>query len=151
MCWKSSVGIATRLRARRSSNRGYIPSRSRGISILHSVQTSSGAHPASYPMNAEVNQSVREAEASHSLSAEVKNTWKYTSTPPNVFMTWCLITHRGDFTFLYLYRWSEFMRKFQDLRRHSVIVTTTDCIQTFGYIELIRWFGRQSLNAGSHA
>jgi hypothetical protein len=35
-------------------------------------------------------------EADHSLlpSAEVKNAWNYTSTPPHVFMAWCLIKHR---------------------------------------------------------
>jgi hypothetical protein len=35
-------------------------------------------------------------EVHHSLpsSAEVKNDWSYTSTPPNVFMAWYLIKHR---------------------------------------------------------
>jgi len=27
-------------------------------------------------------------------SAEVKNAWSYASTPPHVFMAWCLIKHR---------------------------------------------------------
>jgi hypothetical protein len=45
-------------------------------------------------------------EANHSLpsSAEVKNAWSYTSTPQYVFMAWCLVKHRDNFTFnLYLY------------------------------------------------
>jgi hypothetical protein len=35
----------------------------------------------------------READHSPPSSAEVKNAWSYTSTPPYVFMTWCLIKH----------------------------------------------------------
>jgi hypothetical protein len=33
-----------------------------------------------------------EADHSPSSSAEVKNEWRYTSTPPYVFMAWCLST-----------------------------------------------------------
>jgi hypothetical protein len=35
-------------------------------------------------------------EAGHSLpsSAKVKNAWSYTSSPPYIFMAWCLIKHR---------------------------------------------------------
>jgi hypothetical protein len=33
----------------------------------------------------------READHSTSSSADVKNTWIYTSTPPYVFTAWCLI------------------------------------------------------------
>jgi hypothetical protein len=40
-------------------------------------------------------------EADHSLpsSAEVKNAWSYTFTPQYVFMAWCLVKHRDNFTF----------------------------------------------------
>jgi hypothetical protein len=31
--------------------------------------------------------------------ADVKNAWSYTSIPPYVFMTWCLVKYRGNFTF----------------------------------------------------
>jgi hypothetical protein len=52
-----------------------------------------------------------EHESDHSppSSAEVKNAWSYTSTPPYVFMAWCLVKHgiyikgmmlRDNFTFL---------------------------------------------------
>jgi len=34
-------------------------------------------------------------------SAEVKNAWSYTSTPQYVFIAWCLVKHRDNFTFLY--------------------------------------------------
>jgi hypothetical protein len=43
----SSVGIATGYRL---GGRGYSPDRGSDFSLLHSVQTNSGAHPASYPM-----------------------------------------------------------------------------------------------------
>jgi hypothetical protein len=41
-------------------------------------------------------------EANHSLlfNAEVKNAWSYTSTPQYVFMVWCLVKHRENFTFI---------------------------------------------------
>jgi len=35
-------------------------------------------------------------------SAEVKNEWSYTSTLQYVFMTWRLVEHRDNFTFLTL-------------------------------------------------
>jgi hypothetical protein len=36
----------------------------------------------------------READHSTPSSAEFKNVWSYTSTPPYVFMARCLIKHR---------------------------------------------------------
>jgi hypothetical protein len=72
-------------------------------SFLHVVQTSSGAHPASYPMvtggSFSGGKAVSEADHSPPTSAEVKKTWLYTSTPPNIFMAYCLINHRENFTF----------------------------------------------------
>jgi hypothetical protein len=44
----------------------------------------------------------READHSPPSSAEVKNVWSYTSIPEYVFMAWCLVKHRDNFTF-YLY------------------------------------------------
>jgi hypothetical protein len=57
------------------------------FSLHHRVQTGSGAHPASYPMdNGALSLGVkppgREADHSHPSSAEVKNAWSYTSTHP---------------------------------------------------------------------
>jgi hypothetical protein len=40
-----------------------------------------------------------EADHSPPSSAEVKNAWSYTSTPQYVFMAWCLVKHRDNFTF----------------------------------------------------
>jgi len=36
----------------------------------------------------------READHLPPYSVEVKNAWSYTSTPPYIFMAWCLIKHR---------------------------------------------------------
>jgi hypothetical protein len=60
-------------------------------SLLHVVQTASGAHPASNPMGtgavtSGVMQPWREADHSPTTSAEVKKTWIYTSTSPYAFM-----------------------------------------------------------------
>jgi hypothetical protein len=41
----------------------------------------------------------READQSPPSSAEVKNARGYTSTPQHVFMAWCLVKHRDNFTF----------------------------------------------------
>jgi hypothetical protein len=61
------------------------------LSLLHVVQTGSGAHPAylmgnggSFPG---VKRPGREADHSPPTSAEVKNTWLYTSTPPYVYIS----------------------------------------------------------------
>jgi hypothetical protein len=61
------------------------------ISVLQVVQTTSGVHPASYPVGTgDSSQGVKRpwSEADHSppTSAEVKKIWIYTSTPPYTFM-----------------------------------------------------------------
>jgi hypothetical protein len=62
---------------------------SQKFSFLHVVQTSSGDHPASYPMDVgggvlfpRVKLQGREADHSPPTSAEVQKTWIYISTPP---------------------------------------------------------------------
>ncbi|PNF43534.1 hypothetical protein B7P43_G03911, partial [Cryptotermes secundus] len=55
------------------------------------VQTGSGVHPASYPMGTDssfpgVNRPGRETHHSPPASAEVKNIWIYTFTPPYACM-----------------------------------------------------------------
>jgi hypothetical protein len=60
-------------------------------SLLDVVQTGSGAHPASYTIGTDalfpgVKRPRREADHSPPVSAEVKNTWVYTSIPPYDFM-----------------------------------------------------------------
>jgi hypothetical protein len=56
------------------------------FSLHHRVQTGSGAHKDSHPMGTRGSflrwkWQAREAEHSHPSSAEVKNAWRYTSTP----------------------------------------------------------------------
>jgi len=41
-----------------------------------------------------------EADHSPPSSAELKNEWSYTSIPQYVFIAWCLVKHRNNFTFL---------------------------------------------------
>jgi hypothetical protein len=76
----------------------------------------------------------READHSPPSSAEFKNTWSYTFTPPifsneYVFLVWYLVKHRDDFTFIFIcacgyIRMSELYRldivKFLDVT-HSMV------------------------------
>jgi hypothetical protein len=73
---------------------GSIPGTGKRYSILHSVQTGSVAHPASYPMGIGGGLISKECQADHSpkSTAEVKNGWRYTCTPPYAFMAWSLIS-----------------------------------------------------------
>jgi hypothetical protein len=57
---------------------------SQEFSLLHVVQTGSGAHPDFYSPG--VKRLGREADHSPPTSAEVKKTWIYTSIPSYVFM-----------------------------------------------------------------
>jgi hypothetical protein len=91
-------------------DRGSIPVRGRNFSLRHRFQTCPSAHPASYPFSTRGSypggkEAGSESDHSTPPSAEDRNAWKYTSTPPYVFMAWCLIKHRDDctFTLYYLY------------------------------------------------
>jgi hypothetical protein len=64
-----------------------IPVGAGNISLHHHVQTDSGARLASYPLDTQGSflrdkAAVRESDHSPSSRAEVKNGWRYTSTPP---------------------------------------------------------------------
>jgi hypothetical protein len=50
-----------------------------------------------------VKRSECEADNSPPSSAEVKKAWSYTSIPQHVFMAWCLVKHRDNFTFTFHY------------------------------------------------
>jgi hypothetical protein len=63
---------------------GSIPRRDEECFLLHSIQTGSGPHPASYPVGAE--SSFPWVKSGLGLQYAI-----YTSTPPHVFMAWCLI------------------------------------------------------------
>jgi hypothetical protein len=45
------------------------------------------------------------SEVDHSppCSAKVKNTWSYTSTSQYVFVTWCLLKHRDNFSLTFTF------------------------------------------------
>jgi hypothetical protein len=70
------------------------------FSLLHVVQTGSGAHQSSYPpiqwvpgaISPVVKRPGLEADYQPPTSAEIKKTWVYTSTPPYFFMAYCLIS-----------------------------------------------------------
>jgi hypothetical protein len=68
------------------------------FSLRHRVQTDSGAKRASYTMGTGSTFPGGEVDHSPPFRAKVKNAWGYTSTPPYVFTTWCLVTHRNKFT-----------------------------------------------------
>jgi hypothetical protein len=64
-----------------------VPAEAGNFSLQYRVQTGSGAHPASYrvgtrALSLRVKRPGREAGHSPPSSAEVKNAWSYTSTPP---------------------------------------------------------------------
>jgi hypothetical protein len=58
------------------------PAGAGNFSLRHRVQTDSGAHPASCPMDARDSFLGDEADHSPPSSAEDKNAWSYTSTLP---------------------------------------------------------------------
>jgi len=80
-------------------DRCSILGRGRNYSLRHRVQTGSGAHPAFYPKGNRG--SFRELKGlgheGHQLppsSVEVRNAWRYTSTPADVIMAWCSVKQR---------------------------------------------------------
>jgi hypothetical protein len=68
----------------------WLDDREVGVRV-HDVQTGSGVHPTSYPMDTGgsfpgLKQPGREADHSAPASAEVKKMWNYTYTPPYASM-----------------------------------------------------------------
>jgi hypothetical protein len=93
--WGSSVSIVSDYR---QDERGSIPGRGKIFFSILSVQTSSGSHPASYPMGI-VGKSRSGPDANYSppSSAKVKNEYQLHSSPP----PWRL--HGGNGTALLLW------------------------------------------------
>jgi hypothetical protein len=80
-------------------DRGSIPDWGGDFSLCLRIHTGYGANPAykewvSRAIFARVKLLGLEADYSSPSSAEVKNTWSYTSTLPYVLMGWCSIKHR---------------------------------------------------------
>jgi hypothetical protein len=70
------------------------------------VQSGTGAHPAYYPAALSLGVKQVGHEADHSSpSSAIKNVWSYISTPQYVFMVWCLVKHRNNFTFTLLFNY----------------------------------------------
>jgi hypothetical protein len=63
------------------------------------MRTGSGAHSSPYPVGGGSLFLGVGADRSLPPSAEVKNAWSFSSTPSYVFITRCLIKHRGNYTF----------------------------------------------------
>jgi hypothetical protein len=91
----SSVSIVTELWDR---GRGSISGRDKFFSatvigpVLGPTQTPIQWVPRT--LTSEMKRSGREADHSSSSSGGIKNAWRYISTPPYVFMVWCLIKYR---------------------------------------------------------
>jgi hypothetical protein len=84
--------------------RSYITGR--GVSLHHSIETSPGNHPLSYPMDTEGSFPRSKTGAAwiwplSSICYQDKNMWSYTYTLPYIYMLWCLIQHRVSFMFYY--------------------------------------------------
>jgi len=73
------------------------------LSLLHSIQSSSGVHTASFAVGTggvlypEVEWLGHEADHSSPCSAEVKNAWSCISTLLYASVVWCLIKLRDSF------------------------------------------------------
>jgi hypothetical protein len=81
---QSTAGIA---QSNDLGDRGSIPRRGTYFSLLHNVQTGSGAHPASYSMGTEVSFSgVKRPEHEAVISPSSADVCSYTSTPPYILI-----------------------------------------------------------------
>jgi hypothetical protein len=103
----SSVGIATTLRAGRS---GFDSRQRLWIFLFASVSrpalgpTQPPIQWVPGPLSLGAKWPGCEADDSPPSSADVRNTWSYTSTPQYVFRAWCLVKHKDDFTFTFFNR-----------------------------------------------
>jgi hypothetical protein len=88
----SSVSIVTRLLAGRP---GFDSRQGQGIFVF-ATACIPGRVPPSLLCNGYrgVKRPGREANHLPPCSAEVKNVWSYASTPPYVFMAWCLVKYK---------------------------------------------------------
>jgi hypothetical protein len=93
----SSVGIATGYGVE-ERNSGFDSRRGLGI-FLFAIVSRTALRPTQPPIQWIPGVKRPGLETNHSLSssAEVRNTWLYTSTPQYVFMAWVLVKHRDNF------------------------------------------------------
>jgi hypothetical protein len=109
-------------------NRGSISCRAE-IFLLYSVQNGSGAHRASYPMGtgSKASGSLKLTTRLH-LHPRFMTCEAASLHPRNVFMTWCLIKHKGNFTFTrQKYLQPDEIRK-HGLPRSDVVITPCELL-----------------------
>jgi hypothetical protein len=98
----SSVGIVLGYGLGDRGSRVRFPAESGNFSLHHRVQpTQPPIQRVPGTVSLGVKRQGREADHSPPSSAGVKNAWSYTSTPQYVFMAWCLVKHRHNFTFTF--------------------------------------------------
>ena len=115
---RTLVAVMTWLVIRQFRNRGSIPSKDKGFSRLHIVQTSFGAHRASIQRVPWVNRPEREADHPPPYSAEDKNAWNYTSQHP-LYVSQGVETNCTIFTLT-----EEWFKTFRSVRIWSYIQNT---------------------------
>jgi hypothetical protein len=128
----SSVGIATGCGLDDPSS---ISGRSRiFLSLLHSVQTSSGVHPASYPLHTYLRLFLRVLIESAwrgpliSIGFRVQECCSYTATSPYVFMTWCLVKFIDTFIFYKL--WNVHINIFLQQILNTPVTQSKSCVKS---------------------
>jgi hypothetical protein len=99
----SSVGIALGYGLDDRGSRVRFPAGDGNFSLHHRVQTSSGAHPASYPVGTgAVSLRVKLTTPLH-LVPRSRVRGAIRPFPQYVFMVWCLVKHRDNFTFTFTF------------------------------------------------
>jgi hypothetical protein len=78
----------------------YLTKHHATASILALGPTQPHSQRTSGALSLEVKRPGREADHSSPSSAEVKNTWRYTSITEYAFVTWCSVKKKHNFTFL---------------------------------------------------
>lgn len=97
--WDSLVRIMSR---QGTSHLGFVFGRT-GYSLLHSVETGSGAFPVSHPLdNGALSSHLKwRGHVARSVAeVKLKNMWSCTSTPANICLVWYFST-RENFTLYY--------------------------------------------------
>jgi len=80
-----------------------------------------------------------EADHSHPSSAEVKNAWSYTAAPQYVFMVWCLVKHRDNFTTFIRYLLKDFGQETL-IRETTTPVFSNICVPVYFPLEKLQHF-----------
>jgi hypothetical protein len=93
--WGAGIAEWYSARLRNGWSGVRVPVGAGNFCLHHRIQTGSGAHPASYPIDTWCPFPGRESDHSLPSSAEDKNAWNYASIPQYAFMAWCWIEAQG--------------------------------------------------------